>query len=221
MRNYEVHIDGKPFIIGERPDFNDLPANWLAVGVDTPGEFVQLRQTLAQEDGLFGIHAFGPDVEQLWDWFRQDLHFVQAAGGAVTDEHGRLLAIHRLGRWDLPKGKVEPKESIEAAASREVMEECGLPTLLVRGHLCVTWHTYARNGRQHLKRTDWFLMDASAAEPLTAQAEEHIDEVRWLDAAGLVELRQGTYPSLLPVINAWEAARRGPAGSGPADPSAP
>lgn len=218
MRNYEVHIDGKPFIIGERPEFNDLPANWLAIGVDTPGEFVHLRQALAQEDGLFGVYAFGPDVEQLWDWFRQDFHFVQAAGGAVTDEEGRLLAIHRLGRWDLPKGKVEPEEGIEAAAVREVMEECGLHGLRVQGHLCVTWHTYERDGRQHLKRTDWFLMAASAAQPLSAQAEEQIDAVRWLSAAGIAELRRDTYLSLLPVINAWEAAHRGTAGAAPAHP---
>ena len=37
--------------------------------------------------------------------------------------------IQRLGDWDLPKGKVEKREGVEAAAVREVQEECGLVTL--------------------------------------------------------------------------------------------
>ncbi len=211
MRNYEVHIDGKPFIIGERPEFQDLPGNWLAIRVDAAEEFVLLKDMLAREEGIFGIHAFGDEVEQLWDWFRQGYRFVQAAGGAVSDAEGRLLAIHRLGRWDLPKGKVEPEEAIEAAAIREVEEECGLKTLRSLGPLCQTWHTYERKGKQHLKRTDWFLMIGDASEPLIAQTEEDIDAARWMDEAGRAELRRDTYTSILTVLNAWEAARRGPA----------
>ena len=211
MRNYEVHIDGKPFIIGERPEFQDLPGKWLAIRVDAAEEFVLLKELLARENGIFGIYAFGEDVEQLWEWFRQGYHFVQAAGGAVSDGNGRLLAIHRLGRWDLPKGKVEPNEAIEEAALREVEEECGLRTLRSLGPLCQTWHTYERKGKQHLKRTDWFLMAGDAAEPLTAQAEEDIDAAQWMDAEGLEELRRDTYSSILTVLNAWEAAHRGPA----------
>ncbi|MEO7081607.1 MAG: NUDIX domain-containing protein [Flavobacteriales bacterium] len=211
VRNYEVHIDGKPFIIGERPEFQDLPGKWLAIRVDAAEEFVLLKELLARENGIFGIYAFGEDVEQLWEWFRQGYHFVQAAGGAVSDGNGRLLAIHRLGRWDLPKGKVEPNEAIEEAALREVEEECGLRTLRSFGPLCQTWHTYERKGKQHLKRTDWFLMAGDAAEPLTAQAEEDIDAAQWMDAEGLEELRRDTYSSILTVLNAWEAAHRGPA----------
>ncbi|MGB3525762.1 MAG: NUDIX domain-containing protein [Flavobacteriales bacterium] len=210
VRNYEVHIDGKAFIIGERPEFQDLPGNWLAIRVDAASEFVFLKQLLTGEDGLYGIYAFGENVDQLWDWFRREYHFVQAAGGAVSDGEGRLLAIHRLGRWDLPKGKVEPGEAIEAAAIREVEEECGLRTLRSLGPLCRTWHTYERNGKQHLKCTDWFLMSGDSSEPMIAQAEEDIDTARWMDPAGLAELRRDTYPSLIAVLNAWEAARRGP-----------
>ncbi len=211
MRNYEVHIDGKPFIIGERPEFQDLPGNWLAIRVDAAEEFVLLKVLLAGADGIFGIHTYGEDVEQLWAWFRQGYRFVQAAGGAVSDGNGRLLAIHRLGRWDLPKGKVELGEALEAAAMREVEEECGLKTLRSLGPLCQTWHTYERNAKQHLKRTDWFLMVGDASEPLAAQAEEDIDIAQWMDATGLAELRRDTYPSLLGVLNAWEAVTRGPA----------
>jgi mutator protein MutT len=50
-------------------------------------------------------------------------------GAANVDDDGRLLAARRThppetaGRWELPGGKVEPGESLAAAAVREVAEE--------------------------------------------------------------------------------------------------
>ena len=207
-QNYEVHIDGKPFIIGERPDFAATPTGWLAIRVDRPEELPHLVEVLTTHPGFLGIYAFHADREELWGWFKQPYKFVQAAGGAVTDERGRLLAIHRLGRWDLPKGKVEKDESIELAAVREVQEECGLKVVELVRPLCETWHTYERKGKQHLKRTDWFLMTGHSSEQLTAQSEEDIDQVRWIDGLGMEELRRDMYPSLQVVLSAWEAARR-------------
>ena len=130
-----------------------------------------------------------------------------AAGGVVEDERGRLLAIKRLGKWDLPKGKVEKHEAVEVGAVREVQEECGLNQVELVKPVTSTWHTYERKGKQHLKRTDWFLMRASSKEMLTAQSEEDIEEVRWLDEAGVRMMEADTYPSLLPVLRTWRALR--------------
>ncbi len=62
---------------------------------------------------------------------RQD--FVQAAGGVVTRPatlRGSVeyLVVHRprYDDWSLPKGKLEPGESFEAAARREIEEETGV-----------------------------------------------------------------------------------------------
>ena len=201
VRNYEVHIDGKPFIIGERPEFQDLPGNWLAIRVDAAEEFVLLKVLLAGADGIFGIHTYGEDVEQLWAWFRQGYRFVQAAGGAVSDGNGRLLAIHRLGRWDLPKGKVELGEALEAAAMREVEEECGLSGLEIIRPLDSTFHIYRSPYLTFpknlvLKETQWFLMHYSGSEMPVPQMEEDIVEVRWVTTSELVEVMSHTYRSL-------------------------
>jgi 8-oxo-dGTP diphosphatase len=59
---------------------------------------------------------------------------VQAAGGVVLDEDGRVALVHRpkYDDWTLPKGKLYPGESFEEAALREVEEETGLRCRLVR-----------------------------------------------------------------------------------------
>lgn len=143
-----------------------------------------------------------------WDAFRSSYKFVLAAGGVVNDEAGRLLVIRRLGKWDLPKGKVDEGEGIEAAAIREVQEECGLKQLSIIKPMPSTWHTYERKGKQHLKRTDWFLMRGSSAEGLVPQTGEDIEEVRWAAANELPGIKSDTYSSLLPVFEAWEAIGR-------------
>lgn len=54
----------------------------------------------------------------------------------VADAAGRLLLVQRsnppeAGRWTLPGGRVEPGESLEDAAAREVLEETGLRVRIV------------------------------------------------------------------------------------------
>lgn len=160
------------------------------------------RMNTGEEEG--GIDVIGRGFD-AWEAFQADHDFVPAAGGVVLDEQGRLLAIKRLGRWDLPKGKVEKGEAVDAGAVREVQEECGLVQVELLRPLTSTWHTYERKGRQHLKRTDWFLMRASSKEKLVAQSEEDIEEVCWLDADGVRMMEADTYPSLLPVLQAWRS----------------
>src|SRR3954469_11079883 len=56
---------------------------------------------------------------------------VVCAGAVVRDAAGRLLLVRRgrepsIGLWSLPGGRVEPGETAEQAAAREVLEETGL-----------------------------------------------------------------------------------------------
>lgn len=60
---------------------------------------------------------------------------VQAAGGIVTRTGAggtEVLVVHRprYDDWSLPKGKLEPGESHEACARREVLEETGVVAAL-------------------------------------------------------------------------------------------
>lgn len=180
------------------------PAGRRVVEVRTKKELRALidKVNSGEEEGDIEVVARDFDA---WRTFYDDHVFVLAAGGVVVDEDGRLLAIKRLGRWDLPKGKVEKGESVDVGAVREVEEECGLKEVKLIRPVTSTWHTYERKGEQHLKRTDWFLMRSSSKETLTAQSEEDIEEVRWLDEAGVRMMEADTYPSLLPVLKAWRS----------------
>ncbi|MGC5255204.1 NUDIX domain-containing protein [Gordonia sp. DT218] len=56
---------------------------------------------------------------------------VVGVGAVVWDSADRLLLVQRryppqAGRWSVPGGKVEPGETLPAAAAREVEEETGL-----------------------------------------------------------------------------------------------
>ena len=51
---------------------------------------------------------------------------IQAGGGLVENEKGEVLFMFRRGKWDLPKGKLDPGETLEACALREVEEETGV-----------------------------------------------------------------------------------------------
>lgn len=184
-----------------------MEAGMEQVRVHTVHDLQRVLALLRGGKGPSGLIIHGLDADVLWEMLLSEHVFVQAAGGVVVDGTGRLLAIKRLGKWDLPKGKVEKDEGIEAAAVREVTEECGLRMLHILEPMPSTWHTYERKGKQHLKRTDWYLMQGSDTDELVPQHEEDIEEVRWMDRDEVEAMKADTYPSLLPVIAAWEAWR--------------
>ena len=54
--------------------------------------------------------------------------------------------MFRRGKWDLPKGKLDPGETLEACALREVREETGVGQLELIKFLLVTEHEYEESG---------------------------------------------------------------------------
>ncbi len=57
---------------------------------------------------------------------------IKAAGGLIFNDKKELLFIFRKGKWDLPKGKLDEGETLEACALREIKEETGVTAHIVR-----------------------------------------------------------------------------------------
>lgn len=119
-----------------------------------------------------------------------------AAGGLVQNQEGAFLAINSRGRWSLPKGGIEPDESPQEAAVREVEEETGLLLPTVIGGLPNSYHVFPHKNSHVLKTTYWFLMHVEGNPKLFPQAEEGIEEVRWFSYKEWVEENPPSYPQV-------------------------
>ncbi len=146
----------------------------------------------------------GDDIEKLKKMFWHHFEVMRAAGGVVQNAQKEILMIFRRGKWDLPKGKQDEGETIEACALREVQEETGLQQVTIRRQLPVTYHTYHQFGKHILKESYWYLMDGNKNENLIPQTEEDILQIEWVPASSLEEKLQNTFPSVIDVIRALE-----------------
>jgi 8-oxo-dGTP diphosphatase len=104
---------------------------------------------------------------------------VRAAGGIVTRPGPgglvEVVIVHRPGYedWTLPKGKLDPGETDEEAALREVDEETGFRCRLLEELPSVSYTD--RHGRPKVVR--YWLMEREGGE---FRPNHEVDEVRWV-----------------------------------------
>lgn len=101
-----------------------------------------------------------------------------AEGDALDAAAVAVLLIHRRGVWDLPKGKQDPGETIEACAAREVREEVGIDRLRVLRSLGTTQHGYVDGDAYAVKTTTWYLM-RTVERTFEPERREGIRRVAW------------------------------------------
>jgi 8-oxo-dGTP pyrophosphatase MutT (NUDIX family) len=140
------------------------------------------------------------DVEELFSIFSSQFLFIEAAGGVVKNNHSEILVIFRYNKWDLPKGKIDKKESPEKAAIREIHEECGITGHKVVRSLTETFHTYTEKHKPILKKTYWFEFFYDGKEELKPQAKESILKALWSKPKELNFLFESTYESIKEVL---------------------
>ena len=142
------------------------------------------------------INIYGENPTEIWEEFSTMFKKIEAAGGIVKNNEEKILFIYRLGRWDLPKGKLEPNEKLDEAALREVEEETGLQELVLEKFVNTTFHIYKekRDGKEVkiLKGTHWFKMQYIGNEIPKPQIEEGITKVEWINAE---EIREKVFPN--------------------------
>ena len=107
-----------------------------------------------------------------------------SAGGVVVNQRGQVLVVNQRGNsWSLPKGHVDPGETLEAAARREIYEESGLTQLELVGELGS--YERARIGLHggedsSEQKTLHFFLFRTGQETLSP-VDPHHPEARWLE----------------------------------------
>lgn len=101
------------------------------------------------------------------------------AGGVVLGDGGTVALVHNeeTGTWTFPKGHIEPGETDEEAARREVQEETGLTSLEFIDDL----GSYARlsgDGKAERKVIHLYLFAAARAAVIVPANE--IAEALWV-----------------------------------------
>ncbi|MEL6657139.1 MAG: NUDIX hydrolase [Bacteroidota bacterium] len=148
------------------------------------------------------VTIFHTDVEALWSDFKQHYRVQEAAGGLVYNFARQWLLIFRREHWDLPKGKIDPGESQEEAAIREVQEETGLKLLELQDPLPTTYHTFRdKKDRRVLKITHWYRM-ATQETHLIPQLEEDIEQAVWMSPNQFFAEERIVYPNILSLLEA-------------------
>ncbi|MGH9054596.1 MAG: NUDIX hydrolase [Acidimicrobiales bacterium] len=124
---------------------------------------------------------------------------VLAAGGAVWRRSGageaEVVLVHRprYDDWTLPKGKVDPGETDQQAALREVREEASIDARIGAELPSTTYRD--RSGKN--KRVRYWAMTVVSGEP---SGDSEVDVACWLPLARARE--RLTYPRDVVVVDA-------------------
>jgi len=199
---YKVFLKDKLILITNRVE-KDLPSEFNAIlKYSNQGELKKFIQNFEQNNDLTTAIIYWHNEKELLQNFRNCYKNILAAGGVVWNhDMDQFLIFNRLGKIDLPKGKLETDETFEHAALREVEEECGLSDLEIVGKLTTTFHTYHLCDQPVFKETRWFEIIYRGTVTPKPQLEEHIDSVWWVRPDAFVQLIPNTYPSVLEVLN--------------------
>jgi len=179
-----------------------------SVSIKSVGDFFLVLESLEKENSLEAKDIFCFLSEKMLHKIFNNFTSLPAAGGVVKNKKEELLFIKRMGRWDLPKGKMEKGETPEKTAIREVAEECGLCHHEIVKKLPSTVHLYRspfikKDNDWVIKKTFWFEMTLNEDERLKPQTEEDISMVRWFSMDQLAVVRNSTYRSLKGLLDIY------------------
>ncbi len=189
---YKVFVNEKKLLFSETSQ--NLSKNLKYQDQTTLEIALDLLENTSTQD----LNIFGENINEIWKTFSGMLKIIEAAGGVVFNEEHKVLFIKRLGKWDLPKGKLEKGESLEQASVREVEEETNLSNLELVKFLTTTYHIYTeRNNQKVLKCTHWFEMNFKGEDTSKPQLEEGITEVSWKNISEInAEVHPNTFENI-------------------------
>ncbi len=150
---------------------------------------------------VHSIFISSRDKKKLIEYLKSKFKVIMAAGG-IVEKDGKFLLIYRKKRWDFPKGKLDPGESIETCAVREVEEETGVKVKLGQ-EITAVWHTYISNRKYILKKTYWYSMECKSDKKMKPQKQEGIKKAEWMDLEAVRQALHDSYRSIRYVMQEY------------------
>lgn len=201
---YKIYVNGSPMVLATLPEAgfqpSSNPENLITIYTGNPKSLLGYVDMLEKNSDFKQVTIYGKDGDRLFREFSSNFTILEAAGGLVFNPEGQGLFIYRLNTWDLPKGKIDPGETPEEAAVREVQEETGLQEVRLGDFLQMTYHTYRhlKKGRI-LKPTYWYRM-TTPERALTPQTEESIEKAEWKSVPDFLQSDLTVYPNIRLVL---------------------
>ena len=191
----KIFVNECPIILATPAEYQTMQTNDLVRIDDKQETFSEVISwmLIAPSKGYICVTA---DVNKTFEVLKSTTKPIDAAGGVIFNKSGHLLLIKRLGYWDLPKGKVDPGETVDFTAIREVKEECGITSCKILKPIGHTYHIYQQYPEKMLKTCHWFLMECEDGIALTPQKEEHIEEAVWYDVKNIDLKTFNTYNTI-------------------------
>jgi 8-oxo-dGTP pyrophosphatase MutT (NUDIX family) len=190
-----MHSEVQIFVDDYRIVFSTKPAN-NSQSIQLLSQSIHATEVLQRiQDVQKDVHYLCSNIHESLALFLVDLEVQRAGGGLVKNEFGEYLVIFRRGRWDLPKGKLDLGETIEACALREVEEETGVTALTLGAYITETYHAYKHRNQWIIKHTSWYHMTAKKIA-LIPQVEEDITLAEWRDPILLKDCLSNTYANI-------------------------
>ncbi|MCK9421293.1 MAG: NUDIX domain-containing protein [Bacteroidales bacterium] len=116
----KIFLNDRSILISELPPQAVSPSDMI-INFESPEQLKRAYDEFERYDKwrkFFIIDPLISDRNRLFahEAFSAMFKRVDAAGGMVKNERGEYLFIHRLGFWDLPKGKIDVKDIQDALA---------------------------------------------------------------------------------------------------------
>ena len=212
-QKYKIFINGKVLFLTQNPaeisEILSTENQYIIQPYKDKKRLAALFEILLGQINHSSMIIYHSNMEKLKEAIFSKFDYMEAAGGVVRNESGKILLIHRRGFWDLPKGKKEKNEKIKKTAIREVEEETGVGNLTVIDAVnypnltneC-TYHCYPLDDAYILKASYWYNMETDFNGKLKPQADEDIEQAIWVDESELDDYYPMMYESIVDVLKA-------------------
>lgn len=120
------------------------------------------------------------------------MHITESAGGIVLNPINEVIVVNQRGdSWSLPKGHIDPGETAQQAAEREIAEESGITELaFIRELGSYERHRIGKGGigedRGELKRIHMFLF--RTLHQALAPTDPYNPEARWVSIEKVADM---------------------------------